>query len=87
MVDEERDSNVSLLLFSSCGKTFEPKTNWFDRLSPAHPFFEDAARIEGIVRSLKEELLDAILSGCNILLQRYPGIISFSLLSESLRSH
>lgn len=85
--DEERDSHVSLLLFSSCDKTFEPKTNWLDGLSPAHPFFEDAARIEEIVRTLKEELLDAILSGCTILLQRDPRRISFPILCESLKRY
>lgn len=84
--DEKRDSHISMLLFSSCGKTFEPNTGWLDGLSPAHPFFEDAARIEEIVRSLKEELLGAILSGCTILLQRNPGQTSFSILYESLKS-
>ena len=83
--DEERESPVSLLLFSSCGQTFEPKNDWLDGLSPAHPFFEDAARIEEIVRTLKEELLDAILSGCMILLERDPRPTSFPILWESLK--
>ncbi|KAL8831861.1 MAG: hypothetical protein Q9191_000613 [Dirinaria sp. TL-2023a] len=85
--DEERDSGISLLLFSSCKNTFEPNTDWLDGLSPAHPLFDDAARIEEIVQSLKEELLDAILSGCTILLQRTPGHISFPILEESLKTY
>ena len=85
--DEERDSHVSLLLFSSCGEPFEPKVDWLDGLSPVHPFFEDAARIEKNVRSLTEELLDAIISGCTILLERDPHTSSFPVLYESLKSH
>ena len=85
--DEERDSHISLPLFASCGETFDPQTDWLDGLHPAHPLFEDAARIEEIVGALKEELLDAILSGCTILLERDPHAASFPMLWESLKRY
>ena len=83
--DKQEASHESLLLFSSCGKTFDPEVDWLDGLSPAHPFFENAAQIKDIVCALKEELLDAILSGCSILLEREPCPTSCSVLCESLK--
>ena len=84
----KRDAQASPLpIFSSCAKTFESENGWLDGLSPAHPFFNDSVRIEEIVRTLKEELLDAILSGCKILLEREIGRNSSSILRESLNNN
>ena len=83
--DKEEACHESLLLFSIRGETFDPELDWLDGLSPAHPLFEDAAQIKDIVRALKDELLDAILSACTILLEREPRPTSYSVLGGTLK--
>lgn len=62
---------ASLPIFSFCKDRFDPTKHWLDGLSPAHPLFKNAERVDQIVQTIKTDLYDAILAGCRILLKRY----------------
>ncbi len=76
----ECKSCVSPPIFSSCEDGFDPTRYWLDRLSPAHPLFEDADRIDDIVCAIKGDLIDAILVGCKTLLECRPDASLFPTL-------
>lgn len=82
----ESKSCMSPPIFSSCEDSFDPIRHWLDRLSPAHPLFEDADRIDEIVCAIKGDLVNAILIGCKTLLERCPDTSLFptSILWETL---
>lgn len=58
------------MVFQELPLEFDPSTQWLDGDSPQHPHFNEAERIQYLVRAIKGDLLDCIVEGCHILLQR-----------------
>ncbi|KAG6363945.1 hypothetical protein INS49_009048 [Diaporthe citri] len=61
-------SPTDLKLFSSLPASYDPSTQWLDGLSPLHPHFNDATRIQSIVNEIKDEVLGFALEGCRLIL-------------------
>ncbi|KAK8021454.1 hypothetical protein PG990_006592 [Apiospora arundinis] len=59
-----------LMAFQDLPSDFDPSTQWLDGHSPQHSHFNNAERIQHLVRRIKGELLGCIIKGCQILLQR-----------------
>ena len=85
--DAIKHSRSSLSLFQPFAGTFDRTVDWLDGLSPAHPYFNHAGRIDEIIRDLKEEFLEAVLLGCKTLLERTPQAESLSSLSNTIKSN
>ncbi|KAE8373374.1 hypothetical protein BDV26DRAFT_69205 [Aspergillus bertholletiae] len=63
-------SNIHLTPFKELPPTYEPSTWWLDGHCPAHPHFDNADRIRLRTKEVKRPLLQYILEGCRILLER-----------------
>ena len=76
-----------LLLFSCVPEDFTPEVDWLDGDEPAHPFFDDALRVQQIICSIKAELLHNILRGCAAILGSLTeqGEPNISVLRQTLK--
>lgn len=59
---------TDLKLFTSLPTSYDPSTQWLDGLSPLHPHFDDATRIQSIVKEIKDEVLSFALEACRLIL-------------------
>lgn len=61
-------SSTDLKLFTSLPTSYNPSTQWLDGLSPLHPHFDDATKIQSIVNEIKDEVLGFALEACRLIL-------------------
>ena len=59
-------------VFANAPVEYEPSVDWLDGLKPAHPCFDDSARIEKITTEIKNDLLEYALEACHHLLKSPP---------------
>lgn len=79
-------SSTDLKLFASLPASYDPSTQWLDGLSPLHPHFDDATKIQSIVKEIKDEVLSFALEACRLILDGIPPSEepNHDLLSRSL---
>ncbi|BAE57741.1 unnamed protein product [Aspergillus oryzae RIB40] len=63
-------SEIHLTPFEELPPAYEPSTWWLDGYCPAHPHFDNADRIRLRTKEVKRPLLQYILEGCRVLLER-----------------
>ncbi|KAL3421604.1 hypothetical protein PVAG01_05760 [Phlyctema vagabunda] len=59
--------DIQLSLFEELPPSFEPESWWLDGHTPNHPLFDDAARIRFWTKTIKRDLLQFIVEGCQLL--------------------
>ncbi len=76
------NSKISLRPFENLPPSYDPSTWWLDGQSPAHPHFDDSEKIRVHVTAIKSALLQYILQGCKILLEKKDNLSLLASISR-----
>lgn len=71
-------------VFENLPPEFDPLTGWLDRKVPRYPYFNEVAKIDSLVNTIKWPLLSCILDGYMILLGRMGSMDLVLLLGDNL---